>query len=83
MGNYQAQLILLNNGGTDLVGLRSSLIGMNVRFIRGFEMNTAPKAIKKGMIKTTAGGLAEAFFLMLLVLLGQRVWTHIKSGGAK
>jgi hypothetical protein len=27
--------------------------------------------------------LAAAFFLMLLVLLGQRVWTTIKSGGAK
>ena len=63
--------------------LRSTLIEINTRFTNGFEMNTAPTAIKKGMIKTTAGGLAGAFFLMLLVLLGQRVWTHIKSDGAK
>ena len=63
--------------------LRSTLISMNVRFTKGFEMNTAPTAIKKGMIKTTAGGLAGAFFLMLLLLLGQRVWTHIKSDGVK
>jgi hypothetical protein len=27
--------------------------------------------------------LAGAFFLMLLVLLGQRVWRNIKSGGVK
>ena len=64
-------------------GLRSTLIVMNVRFNKRFEMNTAPTAIKKGMIKTTAGGLAGAFFLMLLLLLGQRVWLNMKSGGAK
>jgi hypothetical protein len=45
--------------------------------------NTAPTSSKKGLIKTTAGGLAGAFFLMLLVLLGQRVWVNIKSGGSK
>jgi len=64
-------------------GLRSSLLANDVRFSKGFEMNTAPIASKKGMIKSTAGGLAGAFFLMLLVLLGQRVWTHLKSGGVK
>jgi hypothetical protein len=64
-------------------GLRSSLLANDVRFSKGFEMNTAPTASKKGMIKTTAGGLAGAFFLMLLVLLGQRVWASIKNGGAK
>jgi hypothetical protein len=64
-------------------GLRSTLIAMNVRFTRGLEMNTAPTASKKGMIKSTAGGLAGLFFLMLLVLLGQRVWQSVKSGGAK
>jgi len=55
----------------------------DVRFSKGFEMNTAPTASKKGMIKATAGGLAAAFFLMLLALLGGRVWTSVKSGGAK
>jgi hypothetical protein len=60
-------------------GLRSILIGMNVRFTKGFEMNTAPTSSgKRGMIKATAGGLAGAFFLMLLVLLCQRVWASIK-----
>ena len=63
--------------------LRSSLLANEVRFTKGFEMNTAPTASKKGMIKATAGGLAGAFFLMLLVLLGQRVWRTVKSGGAK
>ena len=61
--------------------LRSTLLANDVRFSKGFEMNTAPTASKKGMIKATAGGLVAAFFLMLLLLLGQRVWTHIKSGG--
>jgi len=63
--------------------LRSSLLANDVRFSKGFEMNTAPSASKKGMIKSTTGGLAAAFFLMLLALLGGRVWLHIKSGGAK
>ena len=63
--------------------LRTTLIANSIRYSKGFEMNTLPTAIKKGMIKTTAGGLAGAFLLMLLVLLGQRVWTHIKSDGAK
>ena len=63
--------------------LRSTLLANDVRFSKGFEMNTAPTASKKGMIKATAGGLAAAFFLMLLALLGGRVWTSVKSGGAK
>jgi len=63
--------------------LRSQLLLVQARFTKGLEANTAPTSIKKGMIKTTAGGLAGAFFLMLLMLLGQRVWLNIKSGGAK
>ena len=63
-------------------GLRVTLLANEVRFNKAFEMNTAPTSSgKKGMIKATAGGLAAAFFLMLLLLLGQRVWTQIKSGG--
>ena len=61
--------------------LRSQLLLVQARFTKGLEANTAPTASKKGMIKTTAGGLAGAFFLMLLVLLGQRVWSSIKKGG--
>jgi hypothetical protein len=64
--------------------LRSILIANSIRYSKGFEMNTAPIVNKKGgMIKTTAGGLAGGFFLMLLVLLGQRLWVNIKSGAAK
>jgi hypothetical protein len=46
-------------------------------------MNTTPIATKKGMIKTTIGGLFAAFFLMLLILLGQHVWQTVKSGATK
>ncbi|QWE10874.1 hypothetical protein [Polynucleobacter sp. es-EL-1] len=63
-------------------GLRLSLLANDVRFTNGFEMNTAPSAKKKGMLKSTAGGMAAAFFLMLLVLLSQRLWASIK-GSAK
>lgn len=44
-----------------------------------FDVNTAPTVSKKGMIKSIASGCAGAFSLMLLVLLGQRVWSIIKS----
>jgi hypothetical protein len=71
------------NGQEILDQLHSQLLAIQVRFTKGLEANTAPIASKKGMLKSTAGGLAAAFFLMLLALLGGRVWLHIKSGGAK
>lgn len=61
--------------------LRTQLLSVKSRYTKSLDANTAPIANKKGMIKTTAGGLAGAFFLMLLVLLGQRVWLNVKSGG--
>ena len=61
--------------------LHAQLSQIKARFTIGLEANMAPISKKTGMIKATAGGLAAAFFLMLLLLLGQRVWTHIKSGG--
>ena len=61
-----------------LDSLRSTLLSIDVRYTKGFEMNTAPIASKNGMIKWTVGGLAAAFFLMLMVLLGQKVWMGIK-----
>ena len=61
--------------------LHAQLSQIKARFTIGLEANMAPTSKKTGMIKATAGGLAAAFFLMLLLLLGQRVWTHIKSGG--
>ena len=61
--------------------LHAQLSQIKARFTIGLEANMAPTSKKTGMIKATAGGLAAAFFLMLLLLLGQRVWTHVKSGG--
>ena len=67
--------------------LRSQLLLVQARFTKGLEANTAPTASKKGVIKVTVGGIAASFFLMLFVLLGQKVWLSIKagqkSGGAK
>ena len=64
--------------------IRSQLLMIQARFTKGLEANTAPTSSgKKGMIKSTAGGLAGGFFLVLLLLLGQRVWTSAKSGAAK
>ena len=59
--------------------LRTQLLSVKSRFTKSLDANIAPTAIKEGMLKATAGGLASAFFLMLLVLLGQRVWANIKS----
>jgi hypothetical protein len=72
-----------NNGQAILGQLRTQLLAIQVRFTKGLEANTPPVAIKKGMIKTTAGGLVAAFFLMLLALLGQRVWIKTKNGRAQ
>jgi len=63
--------------------LRAQLLLIQTRFTKGLETNTAPTSTKKGMIKTTAAGLAAAFFLMLLVLLGQKAWSNVQKGGAK
>ena len=63
--------------------LHAQLLQVQARFTKGLEANTAPTSKKTGMIKAAAGGLAAALILMLLVLLGQRVWTNLKSGGAK
>ena len=37
---------------------------------------------KRGMIKSTTVGLASAFFVILLALVGQRVWRNAKGSGA-
>lgn len=60
--------------------LRSQLLLIQARFTKGLEANIAPTASKKGVIKVTVGGIAAAFFLMLFVLLGQKVWLSIKGG---
>jgi len=66
-----------------LDSLRAQLLANQAHFTKGLVANTAPTASKKGMLKTTVAGLFAAFFLMLLVLLGQRVWQTVKSGAAK
>lgn len=63
--------------------LRSTLIGIDVRYTKGFEANTAPTANKRGMFKSIIGGLALAFMLMLMVLLGRRARASLKSSGVK
>jgi hypothetical protein len=59
--------------------LHFQLITIQTRFTKGLEANTAPTASQKGMIKAAAGGLAATFFVMLMVLLGQRVLQQVKS----
>lgn len=63
--------------------LRGQLLLVQARFTKGLEGSTAPTATKRGMIKSAAGGMAGALFLVLIALLGQRVWRTVKSGGAK
>ena len=83
--NLRTKLDKSNGNGTEFLNeLHAQLLSIQVRFTKGLEANTAPTSDgKKGMIKSTTGGLASAFFLMLLVLLNQRVWQSIKVGGAK
>lgn len=50
------------------------LIAVDDRFKRGLEVNASPIVIKKGFTRFTAGGLAGGFFLMLLILLGERIF---------
>jgi hypothetical protein len=83
-GSLRSKLAKADANGQELLDqLHCQLLAIQVRFTKGLEANTAPTASKKGMIKSTAGGLAAAFFLMLLALLGGRVWTSAKSGVAK
>lgn len=72
-----------SNGRELLDQLHAQLLAIQVRFTKGLESNTSPNSIKKGMIKTMVGGFFGAFFLMLLVLLGRRVWQMLKSDGNK
>lgn len=60
--------------------LRSQLLLVQARFTKGLEANTAPSATKKGMIKAVMGGFTTTFFLMLMMLLAQRIWSNIKVG---
>ena len=63
--------------------LHAQLLLVQARFTKGLEANTAPTSKKRGMIKSTVGGLTAAFFLMLMALLVQKVWANFKVGGAR
>lgn len=63
--------------------LRNTLLANETRFKYGLlEANTI-SAKKAGLIKYIAVGLVGSLFLMLMVLLGQRVWGSIKGSSAK
>lgn len=69
-------------GRSFLDQLRARLLGIQGRFTKGLESNTAPNAKKTGMIKATAAGLFIAFFLTLLGLLGQGLWKKMRANKA-
>lgn len=67
-----------SNGVQFLNQLDAQLLEIQVRFTKGLEANTAPTSTgKKGMLKAAAGGCVAAFFLMLIALVGQRVWQQV------
>jgi len=55
------------------------LLDISARFTKGLEAATEPNAKKRGMIKSTALGFLVGFFLMLLILLTQKVWLNAKE----
>jgi hypothetical protein len=63
-----------------LSNLRTELLANQLYFTKGLSSGNIPPVVSKtGMVKTAASGLFGTFFLMLLVLLGQRMWTRIKK----
>jgi len=72
------------SGEQFLNDLHMHLLDIQVRFTKGLEANTAPTSNgKKGIIKVTAASFSLALFLMLLVLMGQKVLLSAKSSGAE
>lgn len=63
--------------------VRTNLLSNEARFRWGLVQDGTPTAQKSGFLKSLAGGLVGALLLTLLFLLGQRVWSNIKSGDAK
>ena len=58
--------------------LRSELLKIEARYVKGLEAGTAPIAKKTGMLKTTAGSLVIAEVLMLMYLIGRRLIGRLK-----
>lgn len=63
--------------------LRNTLLANETRFKYGLVEAGTTSAKKAGLIKYIAVGLVGSLFLMLMALLGQRVWGNIKSRDAK
>lgn len=63
--------------------IRSTLLANEARFTWGLVEAQTISAKKRGAIKFTLVGLAAALFLMLLALVGQRVWANLKIGSAQ
>ena len=59
--------------------LHSKLLNLEDRFTKGLEANTSPIAYKRGAIKVTLGGMALAFLVALLFLLGRRLFLMLKA----
>ena len=65
-------------------GIRSELLKIQARYTTGLISNTLPSvSSKEGFIKSIFAGMVLAFFLALLILLGQRVYINIKTDGAR
>lgn len=78
--NLRAKLAKDDIGGLQFLNdLRAQLLSIKVRFSKGLEANTAPFSNgKKGVIKSVVSGLVAAFFVMFLVLLGQKLFASIR-----
>lgn len=63
--------------------VRASLLANEATYVLGLVESPVVSVTRRSMIKSVAGGLAGAFFVMLLLLLGQRVWANIKGGNTK
>jgi hypothetical protein len=58
--------------------LRSQLLTIEARFVKGLEAGTTLIAKKTSMLKTTAAGIAIGGFLMLAFLLGRKIVRNLK-----
>ena len=58
--------------------LRSELLKIEARYVKGLEAGTALITKKTGMLKTTAGSLVIAEVLMLMYLIGRRLIGRLK-----
>jgi hypothetical protein len=61
--------------------LRNTLLANETRFKFGLIEASTISVKKTGMIISVVGGLAATLFLMLIMLLGQRVWCNVKNSG--